>query len=62
MNTLIGIAKMICFFDENTDVELLKVRKKLAQKVANVQAAEERLKLKIKEYETERKRSGNTSR
>lgn len=41
---------------------LMKVRKKLAQKVANVKAAEERLKLKIKEYETERKRLDTASR
>lgn len=37
------------FFDENTDADLLKVREKLAMKIANVQAAEERLKIKIKQ-------------
>lgn len=37
------------FFDENTDPHLLKVRKKLDIRMADVQAAEERLKLKIKE-------------
>lgn len=50
------------FFDEENDDGLMKVRKKLAQKVANVKAAEERLKLKIKEYETERKRLDTASR
>lgn len=37
------------FFDENTDEDLLKVRKKLAIKIADVQAAEERLKQKIEQ-------------
>ena len=36
------------FFDENTDVDLLKIREKLAIKMVNVQAAEKRLKQKIK--------------
>lgn len=49
------------FFDEENDDGLMKVRKKLAQKVANVKAAEERLKLKIKEYETQRERIDNAS-
>lgn len=37
------------FFDENTDMDLQKAREKLATKIANVQAAEERMKLKIKQ-------------
>ena len=37
------------FFDENTDEDLLKARKKLVLKMANVKAAEERLKQKIKQ-------------
>lgn len=37
------------FFDENTDEDLLKARKKLVIKMANVKAAEERLKQKIKQ-------------
>lgn len=37
------------FFDESTDMDLLKAREKLAMKIANVQAAEERMKLKIKQ-------------
>lgn len=43
------------FFDENTDTDLQKAREKLAIKVANVQAAEERLKLKIKQIQEEKK-------
>lgn len=39
------------FFDENTDPQLLKVREKLNTRIADVQAAEERLKLKIKELQ-----------
>ena len=39
------------FFDENTDVKLQKTREKLATKIANVQAAEERMKLKIKQIQ-----------
>ena len=35
--------------DENTDDDLLKTREKLAIKMANVQAAEDRLKQKIKQ-------------
>lgn len=37
------------FFDESTDEDLLKARKKLVLKMANVKAAEERLKQKIKQ-------------
>ena len=37
------------FFDEHTDANLLKASEKLAAKIANVQAAEERLKQKIKQ-------------
>ena len=37
------------FFDENTDTDLQKAREKLSIKIANVLAAEERLKLKIKQ-------------
>ena len=37
------------FFDENTDQDLIKARRKLEVKIANVQAAEERMKIKIKE-------------
>ena len=37
------------FFDEDTDEDLLKVREKLAIKMANVNAAEDRLKQKIKQ-------------
>ena len=39
------------FFEENTDTNLKKAREKLAPKIANVQAAEERLKLKIKQIQ-----------
>jgi len=41
------------FFDENTDDDLLKTREKLAIKMANVKAAEERLKQKIKQVKEE---------
>ena len=41
------------FFDENTDTDLQKAREKLATKIANVQAAEERMKLKIKQIQEE---------
>ena len=37
------------FFDESTDADLRKAREKLRVKIAAVQAAEERMKLKIKE-------------
>lgn len=37
------------FFDESTDTDLLKAREKLRVKIAGVKAAEERLKLKIKQ-------------
>ena len=37
------------FFDENTDADLQKAREKLTMKIANVQAAEERMKLKIEQ-------------
>lgn len=43
------------FFDENTDTELLKIRKKLAQKTVNVQEAEQRLKMKIEQIKQSRK-------
>ena len=43
------------FFDENTDTDLQKAREKLATKIANVQAAEERMKLKIKQIQEEKK-------
>lgn len=39
------------FFDENTDADLLKAREKLATKIANVQEAEERLKIKIEKLQ-----------
>lgn len=39
------------FFDEATDEELARFRAKLARKVAGVEAAEERMKRKIEEYE-----------
>ena len=42
------------FFDERTDTDLMKVREKLATKIANVQEAEERLKLKIKQIQEEK--------
>lgn len=37
------------FFDESTDSDLLKAREKLTAKIANVQAAEEKMKLKIRQ-------------
>lgn len=43
------------FFDENTDTDLQKAREKLATKIANVRAAEERMKLKIKQIQEEKK-------
>ena len=43
------------FFDENTDADLKKAREKLAMKIANVQAAEERMKLKIKQIQEEKR-------
>ena len=43
------------FFDENTDADLKKAREKLATKIANVKAAEERMKLKIKQIKEEKK-------
>lgn len=39
------------FFDESTDVDLLKAREKLEAKIANVKEAEERMKLKIKQIQ-----------
>lgn len=42
------------FFDENTDAYLLKAREKLAIKISNVQEAEKRLKLKIKQINDQR--------
>lgn len=43
------------FFDENTDADLLKAYEKLATKIDNVKAAEERMKLKIKQIKEEKK-------
>lgn len=43
------------FFDENTDADLLQAREKLAIKIANVRVAEERMKLKIKQIQEEKK-------
>ena len=43
------------FFDENTDTDLQKARDKLAMKIANVQAAEERMRLNIKQIYEEKK-------
>ena len=43
------------FFDESTDADLLKAREKLAIKISNVQEEEERLKLKIKELQNEKR-------
>lgn len=42
------------FFDENTDADLKKAREKLATKIANVKAAEERMKSKIKQIQEEK--------
>lgn len=39
------------FFNENNDADLRKAYEKLATKIANVQAAEERMKLKIKQIQ-----------
>ena len=39
------------FFDERTDADLLKARDKLAMKIVNVQEAEKRMKLKIKQIQ-----------
>lgn len=41
------------FFDERNDADLLKARAKLETKIANVKAAEERMKLKIKQIKNE---------
>lgn len=43
------------FFDENTDTDLKKAREKLATKIANVKAAEERMKSKIKQIQEEKR-------
>lgn len=43
------------FFDENTDSELKKAREKLSMKMSAVYAAEERMKLKIKEIQEKTK-------
>ena len=43
------------FFDEDNDVDLQKAREKLAMKIANVQAAEKRMKLKIEQIQEEKK-------
>lgn len=45
------------FFNEDTDKDLLKAREKLKLKIDGVRAAEERLKLKIKEYEKDNQKS-----
>lgn len=45
------------FFNEDTDTDLLKAREKLKVKINGVRAAEERLKLKIKEYEKANQKS-----
>ena len=45
------------FFNEDTDTDLLKAREKLKLKIDGVRAAEERLKLKIKEYEKANQKS-----
>lgn len=51
------------FFDENTDAYLLKAREKLAIKISNVQEAEKRLKLKIKQINDQRdNRSSKTGK
>ena len=42
------------FFDENTDTDLKKAREKLVTKIANVKAAEERMKSKIKQIQEEK--------
>lgn len=42
------------FFDENTDIDLLRVREKLSIKQLGVQEAEERLKQKVKQIQEER--------
>ena len=42
------------FFDESTDADLLKAREKLSIKIAAVQAAEERMKIKIKQIKEEK--------
>ena len=39
------------FFDEDTDEELARFRTKLVRKIAGVEAAEERMRRKIEEYE-----------
>lgn len=43
------------FFDESTDMDLLRVREKLSIKQLNVQKCEERLKHKIKQIQEEKK-------
>ena len=42
------------FFDESTDTDLRKAREKLRVKIAAVQAAEERMKIKIKQIKEEK--------
>lgn len=42
------------FFEESTDADLLKAREKLSIKIAAVQAAEERMKIKIKQIKKEK--------
>ena len=45
------------FFDEDTDADLQKARAKLKTKIAAVQAAEERMKLKIKQIQDNDRRT-----
>lgn len=42
------------FFDESTDMDLRKAREKLRMKIAAVQVAEERMKIKIKQMKEEK--------
>lgn len=44
------------FFDETTDEQLVFTRKKLAVKIANVEEAEERLKLKVERRQNEQRK------
>lgn len=50
------------FFDENTDEDLRKAREKLDAKIAAVQAAEERMKLKIKQIQEENEKRNKIQR
>lgn len=44
------------FFDETTDEQLIVTRKKLAVKIANVEEAEKRLKLKVERRQNEQRK------